>query len=129
MLEERRLSLEEADRVIATAFDASRAAGPRGIAVVVTDKYGEIIAGARMDGLAPRYFKAAHRKSYTAAVFERDTADVMHFWQRQESLGHRGPSDWNDSMFHDAAGRHHRPPRRRHRRRDRGGRGLRGADQ
>ncbi|HVB05020.1 MAG TPA: heme-binding protein [Acidimicrobiales bacterium] len=99
MLEERRLSLDEADAVIRATFAASSAAGHRGVAVVVTDKYGEIISGARMDGLAPRYFKAAHRKSYTAAVFERDTADVLHFWQRQEAAGHRGPSDWNDPMF------------------------------
>ncbi len=99
MLEESRLSLEEAEAVIAASFAASRAAGHRGIAVVVTDKYGEVIAGARMDGLAPRYYKAAHRKSYTAAVFERDTADVLVFWANQEARGHRGPPDWNDPMF------------------------------
>ena len=99
MLEEWRLSLEEAKRVIDATFAAATAAGHRGVAVVVTDKYGEIIAGARMDGLAPRYFKAAHRKSYTAAVFERDTADVKNFWANQEARGHRGPHDWNDPMF------------------------------
>jgi uncharacterized protein GlcG (DUF336 family) len=52
-----------------------------------------------MDGMAPRFFRAAHRKAYTAAVMERDTAGVLEFWNRQESAGHRGPHDWNDSML------------------------------
>jgi uncharacterized protein GlcG (DUF336 family) len=99
MLVERRLSLDEANSVIDATFAAARAAAHRGVAVVVVDKYGEIISGARMDGLAPRYFKAAHRKAYTAAVFERGTAQVIEFWNRQESEGHRGPHDWNDPMF------------------------------
>ena len=99
MLEEKRLSLAEAQHVIEVAFAAAREAEHRGIAVVVVDKYGEVIVGARMDGLAPRYFKAANRKSYTAAVFERGTAQVLKFWAAQEARGHRGPPDWNDPMF------------------------------
>jgi uncharacterized protein GlcG (DUF336 family) len=99
VIEERRLGLEEAQQAIEVTFRASRDAGHRGVAVVVVDHYGEIIAGARMNGLAPRYFKAAHRKAYTAAVFERSTDELIAFWRRQEENGHRGPHDWNDPMF------------------------------
>jgi len=96
------LGLDEALRAVSAAIAAARDAGPRtwpGIAVAVVDKEGELIAGARMDGMATRFFRAAHRKAYTAAVMERDTAGVMEFWNRQESAGHRGPHDWNDPML------------------------------
>jgi uncharacterized protein GlcG (DUF336 family) len=46
-----------------------------------------------------RYFRAAHRKAYTAAVMERDTSAVMEFWNGQQAAGMRGPSDWNDPML------------------------------
>jgi len=65
----------------------------------VVDRTGELIGCARMDGRAPRFLKAAHRKAYTAAVFEMDTNGVMKFWKRQEDDGHRGPADWNDPML------------------------------
>jgi glc operon protein GlcG len=96
------LGLDEAQRAVNAAIAAARDVGGRtwpGIAVAVVDKEGELIAGARMDGMAPRFFRAAHRKAYTAAVMERDTAGVMEFWNRQESAGHRGPHDWNDPML------------------------------
>ena len=96
------LGLDEAQRAVNAAIGAARDVGGRtwpGIAVAVVDKEGELIAGARMDGMATRFFRAAHRKAYTAAVMERDTAGVMEFWNRQESAGHRGPHDWNDSML------------------------------
>jgi uncharacterized protein GlcG (DUF336 family) len=102
MYEKTTLGLEEGLRVVHAVVEAATAAGPRtwpGVAVAVVDKEGELIAGARMDGMAPRFFRAAHRKAYTAAVMERDTAGVMEFWNRQESEGHRGPHDWNDSML------------------------------
>jgi uncharacterized protein GlcG (DUF336 family) len=99
------LDLAEALRAVNAAVRAAEhvgSLGPRtwpGIAVTVVDKEGELIAGARMDGMAPRFFKAAHRKAYTAAVMERDTAGVMEFWSRQQAAGHRGPHDWNDPML------------------------------
>jgi uncharacterized protein GlcG (DUF336 family) len=102
MYEKTTLGLEEALRAVSAAIAAARDAAQRtwpGIAVAVVDKEGELIAGARMDGMAPRFFRAAHRKAYTAAVMERDTAGVMEFWNRQESAGHRGPHDWNDPML------------------------------
>jgi uncharacterized protein GlcG (DUF336 family) len=96
------LGLEEALRIVGAVVEAARAADGRtwpGVAVAVVDKQGELIAAARMDGMAPRFGRAAHRKAYTAAVMERDTAGVMDFWNRQEDAGHRGAHDWNDSML------------------------------
>jgi uncharacterized protein GlcG (DUF336 family) len=99
LLRQKTLTADEALKVVNTVVDHAKAAGHRGVAVVVTDKAGEIIAAARMSGLSTRVFKAAHRKCYSAAVFERDTSTLMEFWARQESEGHRGPHDWNDSML------------------------------
>jgi uncharacterized protein GlcG (DUF336 family) len=102
MYEKATLGLEEGMRAVEAALAAARSASPRtwpGIAVAVVDKEGELIAGARMDGMAARFWRAAHRKAYTAAVMERDTAGVLEFWNRQQANGHRGPSDWNDPML------------------------------
>jgi uncharacterized protein GlcG (DUF336 family) len=84
--------------VIAAARSAPDRTWP-GVAVAVVDKEGELITGARMDGMAARFWRAAHRKAYTAAVMERDTSGVMAFWNQQLSRGHRGPHDWNDPML------------------------------
>jgi len=99
MHEMKSLGLEEAQTVIAAVLEHQKACGHRGIAVVVVDKPGEIIAGLRTTGMSARYFKAAQRKAYTAAVMERDTSAVMDFWNSQQSQGMRGPSDWNDGML------------------------------
>ena len=96
------LGLDEGLKIVNAVVEVARAAGRRtwpGVAVAVVDKQGELIAAARMDGMAPRFVRAAHRKAYTAAVMERDTAGVMEFFNRQESAGHRGPHDWNDTML------------------------------
>lgn len=92
------LSLEEAQKMIDAALAHVAATGLPPMAVVVADKAGKIIASARMDGVAPRYYDAAHRKAYTAAIFERDSLGVIDFWAGQEKQGHRGPHDWNDRM-------------------------------
>jgi glc operon protein GlcG len=103
MIEVKTLSLSEATRAVQAVVAAAAAVNPPrnwpGLAVVIVDKHGDIIAGARMDGMAPRFFGVAHRKAYTAAVMERDTAGVIEFWNRQEQQGHRGPHDWNDTML------------------------------
>jgi uncharacterized protein GlcG (DUF336 family) len=99
MLAFRTLGLLEANKVIDAVLSCASNGGYRGVAVVVVDKGAEIMAGLRMDGLAGRYFRSAHRKAYTAAAFERDTAALRQFWTEQESRGHRGPSDWNDPML------------------------------
>jgi uncharacterized protein GlcG (DUF336 family) len=93
------LGLEEAHRMIdvAMAYVMENRLPP--MAIVVADKAGKVIAGARMNGTAPRYIDAAHRKAYTAAIFERDTVGVIDFWANQEKQGHRGPHDWNDRML------------------------------
>ena len=98
MLVQRSLGLKDARRVI-DAVIAHAESKNWNVAVVVVDRTGELIATARMDGRSPRFGKAAHRKAYTAAVFEMDTNGVIKFWDRQAAEGHRGPSDWNDPMF------------------------------
>jgi uncharacterized protein GlcG (DUF336 family) len=99
VIELKTLSLEQAQRVIEAVLAKAKEIQHRGVAVCVVDKSSEIIACARMDKLHPRYGKAAHRKAYTAAVYERDTNGVIKFWNEQAEHGHRGPSDWNDSML------------------------------
>jgi uncharacterized protein GlcG (DUF336 family) len=98
MLVQRSLGLDDAQRVINATLEYARSKDWR-ITIVVVDRSGELIGCARMDGRAPRFLKAAHRKAYTAAIFEMDTNGVMTFWKRQEDEGHRGPHDWNDPMF------------------------------
>jgi uncharacterized protein GlcG (DUF336 family) len=99
MLKQRTLSLDEALAVVNGVIGHAKANNHRGVAVVVTDKYGEILASARMSGLSARVLKAAHRKCYTAAVMERDTSMMAEFLTRQESRGHRALHDWNDPML------------------------------
>lgn len=93
------LSLAEAMKVVNAAIEYATAKDHVGIAVVVVDKNAEIIAAAKMDNRSSRYFKAAHRKAYSAAVFERDTSAVVDLHKEMQARGHRGPSDWNDSML------------------------------
>jgi uncharacterized protein GlcG (DUF336 family) len=93
------LSLAEARKLVDTAIAHVEAQGLPAMAVVVVDRAGEVIASGRMDGLHPRYIKAAHRKAYTGAIFERSPIGMNDMWTRQEGEGHKGPSDWNDSML------------------------------
>jgi uncharacterized protein GlcG (DUF336 family) len=92
------LSLEEAQNMIAAALAYVQQNGLPAMAVVVADKAGQVIASARMNGVHRRYYDAAHRKAYSAAIFERDTLGIIDFWGGQEKQGHRGPHDWNDRM-------------------------------
>ena len=99
MYEMKTLDTEDAQKVIAAVIAYREQMKHRGIAVVVVDKYGDVIAGLRTTGMHGRYFKAAQRKAYSAAVMERDTSALMDFWNQQQSEGMRGPSDWNDVML------------------------------
>lgn len=99
VLRQKTLSTEEALAVVNAVVSHAKAHNHRGVAVVVTDKAGEIIAAVRMSGLSPRVLKAAHRKCYSAAVFESDTSGLMQYWAEEEARGHRGPHDWNDPML------------------------------
>jgi glc operon protein GlcG len=92
------LGLEDARRMIDAAITYAEKNGMPPISVVVVDKVGEVIASARMDGCSPLYLKAAHRKAYSSAAFERDTSGIIDFWEGQARNGHKGPMDWNDSM-------------------------------
>ena len=98
MLVEKRLGLEEANRVIAAVIAAAKERGSQ-LAVAIVDQHGDLIAGCRMDGRPYRFMKAAWRKAYSAASFDMDTSGIIAFWDRQQAEGHRGPSDWNDPML------------------------------
>ncbi len=98
MLVQRSLGLDEGLKVVNAVVDYAKSKNWR-VCVVVLDRTGEIVASARMDGRAARFYKAAHRKAYSAAIFEMDTDGIIKFWDRQAEHGHRGPSDWNDSML------------------------------
>lgn len=99
LLDYKTLSLDQARSMIDAVIHAAKAIDFPGVAVVVVDKAGDIIASVRMDSKAARFVKAAHRKAYTCAIFERDTSGVLKFWNTQQVDGHRGPADWNDSML------------------------------
>jgi uncharacterized protein GlcG (DUF336 family) len=93
------LTLEEALNVVNGVVNFAKENNHRGVAVVVVDKHGGIIAAAKMTGLAERVLGAAHRKAYSAAIFERDTSLIIDLHREMEAKGHRGPHDWNDSML------------------------------
>jgi uncharacterized protein GlcG (DUF336 family) len=99
MIKQRTLTLREALKVITAVVDFAEEHNHVGIACVVLDKDAQIIAGAKMDGRVSRFFKAAHRKAYAAAVFERDTSAVVDMHHMMEAKGSRGPYDWNDPML------------------------------
>jgi uncharacterized protein GlcG (DUF336 family) len=52
-----------------------------------------------MDNRSTRFYKAAYRKAYSAAVFERDTSAIVDFHEESMKHGHRGPREWNDTML------------------------------
>jgi uncharacterized protein GlcG (DUF336 family) len=99
MLTYKTLTLDDALRVVNAAIDYARSREHVGIAVVVVDKNAEIIASAKMDNRSSRFYKAAHRKAYSAAVFERDTSAIVDLHTRLDEEGHRGPIEWNDTML------------------------------
>lgn len=84
------LGWEEAERVIATVFEAAKKAGCFQ-AVAVVDNHGDIICSARMDGASPRSQRSSLRKAYTAAVMGMDTPGVKKWWQ-ERGFAH---GDWN----------------------------------
>jgi uncharacterized protein GlcG (DUF336 family) len=93
------LTLEEAMNVVNGVVAFAKENNHRGVAVVVVDKYGQLIAAAKMTGLANRVMGAAHRKAYSAAQFERDTSLVIDMHREGEAKGQKGPHDWNDRML------------------------------
>jgi glc operon protein GlcG len=99
MRREKILTLEEALRVVNGVVEFARENNHRGVAVVVVDKHGKMIAAAKMTGLADRVLGAAHRKAYSAAKFERDTSLIIDMYREAEASGQRGPHDWNDPML------------------------------
>ena len=84
--------------MIAAAVDYIKANNLPPMCLWVCDKAGVTVASMRMDGTAARYVHAAHRKAYSSAVFERDTAGIIDFWEGQAKSGHQREADWNDPM-------------------------------
>jgi len=99
VLRNKTLTLDEAMRVINAVVEHAKKSNHVGIATVVVNKEGEIIASAKMDGRVPRFYKAAHRKAYSAAKFERDTSAVLDLHAESQAEGRKGPHDWNDPML------------------------------
>ena len=99
MLRHKTLSLDEAMRVITAVVSHAKEKEHVGVCCCVVDKSGEIIAAVKMDNRVPRFFKAAHRKAYSAAKFERDTSAVMDMHAKSEATGRKGPYDWDDRML------------------------------
>ena len=99
MLTQRTLSLDQALAIIKTAVDYAKEKNHVGIACVVMNKDAEVIASAKMDNRSSRFYKAAYRKAYSAAVFERDTSAIVDFHEESMKHGHRGPREWNDTML------------------------------
>src|SRR5262245_38925150 len=99
MLTEKTLSLDQALHAITTTIDHAKANDHAGICVVVMDKNGEVIAAAKMDNRSNRYFKAAYRKCYSAALFRRDTSAIVELHQNLDEAGHYGPIEWNDPLL------------------------------
>ena len=93
------LSLDQALNVINAVVNHAKAHEHVGVCVVVVDKNGEMIAAAKMDNRSNRFFKAAHRKAYSAALFERDTSAIIELHNRLDEGNHRGPMEWNDVML------------------------------
>jgi uncharacterized protein GlcG (DUF336 family) len=99
VLRRKTLTLDDAMRVIDAVISHARKNNHVGIATVIVNPHGEIIASAKMDGRSPRFYKAAHRKAYSAAKFERDTSAVIDMHREAEARGQKGPHDWNDPML------------------------------
>ena len=99
LIEQKLLGLIEAQCVIDGVIAECKRVNHPALAIVVVDKHAEVVAWVRMDGRSSRFGKAAHRKAYSAALFERDTDGIITFWARQELEGHRGPADWGDPML------------------------------
>ena len=99
MLKRKTLTLDEAMRVINAIVEHAKKNNHIGIASVVVNPHGEIIASAKMDGRSPRFYKAAVRKAYSAAKFERDTSAIIDLHKEGEAKGQKGPHDWDDRML------------------------------
>jgi uncharacterized protein GlcG (DUF336 family) len=104
MLRRKKLTLDEATAVISAVVGHAKAGNHAGVACVVVDANGDMIAGAVMDGRAARVYKSAQRKAYSAAKFEHDTSWILELYQEMEAKGHRGPQDWNDPILTTLAG-------------------------
>ena len=73
---------------------------------VLPNKDAEVIASAKMDNRSSRFYKAAYRKAYSAAVFERDTSAVVDLHEESMKHGHRGPREPGENI---GAGDRHGP--------------------
>jgi glc operon protein GlcG len=75
--ERKEITLGGAQRIIAAALAAEKAAGSHG-AVAVVDEGGNLIAVASADGTFPQAAEVAIGKAHTSAVFRKDTSFFEH---------------------------------------------------
>jgi uncharacterized protein GlcG (DUF336 family) len=68
-----RLTLNVAEKIMATILARAKSDGKRPISVAVVDDRGDLILFARMDGTPVRSIRIAVNKAYTAARVGRDT--------------------------------------------------------
>jgi glc operon protein GlcG len=85
------LGLVEAEKAIAAGIAAARARN-RVMAFAVSDRHGDMIATARMDGAHARILTHSVRKAYTAAVMCRNTLS----FKRDLDERHGDLSQWGD---------------------------------
>ena len=74
MLQKDGLTLAEARRAIDAMLAEAEQEPRRPVAMAVVDAQGDLIAYARMDGVAAMPVRLAHQKAYTAARAGRDTS-------------------------------------------------------
>jgi glc operon protein GlcG len=88
------IGAHEAQCALAAALaEAERDGVPMSFAVA--DRYGEIVAAARMDGSPARVLRHAIRQAYTSAIMERNTVTF------KQQLGERDGNldEWGDEML------------------------------
>lgn len=85
------LGLVEAEKAIAAGIAAARSRN-RVMAFAVSDRHGDMIATARMDGAHARILTHSVRKAYTAAVMCRNTLS----FKRDLEERHGDLSQWGD---------------------------------
>lgn len=96
MIEANSISLEEARRVIDAMLRYSTADKPGPpMAHAVVDRAGVLVCFARMDGAAPLVRRMAENKAYTAAIWQKDTADIHNLMKSDPdvSIGYFGDLD------------------------------------
>ena len=89
------LSIEDARKALERILQEASKRPQQPIAVAIADDQGELVAFARMDGVAPQPPIIARKKAYTAA---RTRSDTKAYAERLKSQG-RSVSEFGDPML------------------------------